>query len=140
MVLTSTGPLLRLPEMEDAPVTEAHGAESADLDLRSTAQLVALMNREDARVPAAVAGAAGDVAAVVDEIVPRLGRGGRLVYVGAGTSGYLAEMDAGECEATFGTSCDQVVAVIAGGDASSTREREAAEDDAGAGAPARDAL
>jgi N-acetylmuramic acid 6-phosphate etherase len=140
MVLTSTRPLLTLHRVDDAPVTEAHGAESADLDLRSTAELVALMNREDARVPAAVAGALRDIAAVVDELVPRLGRGGRLVYVGAGTSGYLAEMDAGECEATFGTRCDQVVAVVAGGGASSTAEREAAEDDAGAGVEALDAL
>src|SRR6185436_11264924 len=85
MVLTSTRPLHTLPRVDDAPLTEAQGSESADLDLRSTAELVALMNREDARVPAAVAGALGDVAAVVDEKVQRLDRGGRLVYVGAGT-------------------------------------------------------
>jgi len=107
----------------DEPVTEARASEAADLDLRTTLELVELMNREDATVPAAVAGARGDVAAVVDEIVERLGRGGRLVLAGAGTSGRLAQAEAAECRATF--SSEAVLAVAANADAS--------EDDEGAG-------
>ena len=84
MVLTSGRPLLRLvTEMDAQPVTEARGADRADLDLRPTSELVALMNREDARVPHAVAGALDELAAVVDEVVDRFASGGRLVYVGA---------------------------------------------------------
>ena len=107
----------------DEPVTEARAAEAADLDLRTTFDLVELMNLEDAAVPAAVAGARVDVAAVVDEIVERLGLGGRLILVGAGTSGRLAEAEAAECGATF--SSQAVLAV-----ATST---DAAEDDGAAG-------
>jgi N-acetylmuramic acid 6-phosphate etherase len=125
--------------VDERPVTEARSATGADLDLRSTVQLVELMNREDALVPAAVAEASDDVAAVVDEVVARLTRGGRLLYAGAGTSGRLAELDANECEATFGTP-PQVVAVVAGAGAISTEEREAAEDDAAAGAAALETL
>jgi N-acetylmuramic acid 6-phosphate etherase len=113
----------------DELVTEARAQEGADLDLRSTRELVELMNREDSSVPHAVAGVASDIVAVVDELVDRLGRGGRLVLVGAGSSGRLAQAEAAECEATFSTSPGQVVAVVAGADAHSSIEREAAEDD-----------
>ena len=77
----------------DGLATEAWNAAGADLDLRSTAELVALMNEEDARVPAAVGAAQDAVAAAIDAVVARLA-GGRLVYVGAGTSGRLAVVDA----------------------------------------------
>jgi N-acetylmuramic acid 6-phosphate etherase len=110
--------------MPDEPVTERRRAE--DLDLRSTYELVELMNREDATVPAVVGAAAREIAAVVDEVVARLERGGRLVYVGAGTSGRLAAADAAECEATFSAAPGQVVALVAVDDA-------AQEDDAAAG-------
>src|SRR3954453_460211 len=125
--------------MDERPVTEARSARGADLDLRSTTELVELMNREDALVPVAVADAVDDISAVVDDVVARLRRGGRLVYAGAGTSGRLAELDADECEATFGAPC-HVLAVVAGAGARSTEEREAAEDDAAAGATALEAL
>src|SRR3954451_17327445 len=121
--------------MDERPVTEARSASGADLDLRSTTELVELMNREDALVPVAVAEAVDEIGAVVDDVVARLRRGGRLVYAGAGTSGRLAELDADECEATFGAPC-HVLAVVAGAGARSTEEREAAEDD-GAGRAAR---
>src|SRR5437763_11980060 len=98
----------------DDVVTEARAAGAADLDLRSTRELVALMNREDATVPGAVAAAAEEIAAVVDELVERLGRGGRLVLVGAGSSGRLAQAEAAECEATFSTAPGRIVAVVAG--------------------------
>jgi N-acetylmuramic acid 6-phosphate etherase len=125
---------------DDQPVTEARSAASSDLDLRSTAELVELMNREDATVAGAVGAARDEIAAVVDEIVERLRRGGRLIYAGAGSSGRLAEVDADECEATFSTRPGQVVAVVAGSDAASPLESAAAEDDAAAGASAIESL
>ena len=121
-------------------MTEARGTASSDLDLRSTAELVGLMNREDATVAGTVGASLGEIAAVVDEIAERLRRGGRLIYVGAGSSGRLAEVDAAECEATFSTRPGQVVAVVAGSDAATALEREAAEDDAAAGARAVEQL
>jgi N-acetylmuramic acid 6-phosphate etherase len=114
--------------------TEARDAAGADLDLRTTLELVRLMNEADATVPAAVAGAAPELAALVDEVAARLGRGGRLVYAGAGTSGLLAALDAAECESTFSAPPGQVVALVAGAAAATAAERDAAEDDAGAGA------
>jgi N-acetylmuramic acid 6-phosphate etherase len=137
MVLTTVRPRLRLVAMKATPVTEARRPAGADLDLLSSAELVALMNAEDATVPATVGAAAAEIADVVDEVVRRLRLGGRLVYAGAGTSGRIAALDASECEATFGTDAGQVIAVSAGEDAPSTREREAAEDDEPAG---RDAI
>src|SRR5262249_56926257 len=80
---------------------EGRIAAGADLDLRTTAELVELMNAEDSTVPASVAAAGSAVAALVDDVAARLALGGRLVYVGAGTSGRLAALDAAECEATF---------------------------------------
>jgi N-acetylmuramic acid 6-phosphate etherase len=117
----------------DDLITEARSAESRDLDLRSTAELVDLMNQHDAAVPAAVASSAADIAAVVETVVERLQAGGRLVYVGAGSSGRLAQVDASECEATFSAEPGQVLALLAGADAPSSLEQEAAEDDAEAG-------
>ena len=124
----------------DELVTEARAAGGADLDLRSTRELVELMNREDALVPAAVAAAGDQIAAVVNELVERLGHGGRFVLVGAGSSGRLAQAEAAECEATFSTPPGQVVALVAGADAASALEREAAEDDEDAGRRAIEAI
>jgi N-acetylmuramic acid 6-phosphate etherase len=113
--------------------TEAWNADGLDLDLRSTRELVALMNSEDTRVPAAVAEAADAIAAAIDAIAERLQGGGRLIYVGAGTSGRLAALDAAECESTFSTGPGQIIALIAGGASNRPTDQEAAEDDAGAG-------
>lgn len=118
----------------DELVTEARNPEWSELDLRSTRDLVDLMNAEDASVPAAVAGAAPGIARAIDAVAARLGAGGRLIYVGAGTSGRLAALDAAECESTFSTAPGQVVALLAGGHSSPPTEQEAAEDDAEAGA------
>jgi N-acetylmuramic acid 6-phosphate etherase len=104
-------------------VTEGHRTDLLDLDLRPTLDLVRLINAEDRTVADAVASVATAVAAAIDDIVPRLERGGRLVYVGAGSSGRMAEADASECGPTFST--DQIVAV--------TAADAAAEDDAAAG-------
>jgi N-acetylmuramic acid 6-phosphate etherase len=118
----------------DDLVTEAPSPGASDLDLQSTRELVALMNREDAAVPAVVADAGDPIAAAIDAIVERLGRGGRLIYVGAGSSGRLAAVDAAECETTFAAAPGQVVALVAGSKLPSPAEQDAAEDDAEAGA------
>jgi N-acetylmuramic acid 6-phosphate etherase len=107
-------------------VTERSRPDLLDLDTRPTLELVRLINAEDTVVAGAVADAAPAVAAAIDEIVERLGRGGRLVYAGAGSSGRMAEADASECGPTFST--EQIVAV--------TTSDEAGEDDARAGAAA----
>jgi N-acetylmuramic acid 6-phosphate etherase len=104
----------------------------ADYDSRSTLELVELMSEDDSTVPAAVAAVADELAAAIDAVVARLASGGRLVYVGAGSSGRIAELDAEECEGTFSTTPGQVVALVAGAGLPSA-EREAAEDDVDAG-------
>ena len=117
----------------DDLVTEAENPRAGDLDARSTLDLVELMGAEDATVPAAVAAASAEIADAIDAIVERLEAGGRLVYVGAGTSGRLAAADAEECESTFSAPPGQVVALVAGARAASSPERDAAEDDSSAG-------
>jgi N-acetylmuramic acid 6-phosphate etherase len=112
----------------DQLITEAGGAADVDYELRPTLDLVEAMNAEDAGVAEAVGAASGDIAAAIDSIVERLAGGGRLLYVGAGTSGGLAALDARECETTFSTSPGQVVALSA--------ESDEAEDDREAGAVA----
>jgi N-acetylmuramic acid 6-phosphate etherase len=107
------------------PVTERRNEATAELDLCTTAELVELINDEDATVAAAVRSAATPLAEAIEAIVSRLARGGRLVYVGAGTSGGLAALDACECPATFGVEPGLVVALVA--------EEEALEDDVAAG-------
>jgi N-acetylmuramic acid 6-phosphate etherase len=118
------------------PLTELTANGLADLDLRSTSELVELINDEDTRVAPAVRRAAPQLAAAIDAISERLVRGGRLVYVGAGTSGRLAVVDAAECGPTFGIPDGQVVAIVAGGPSAAAAAQEAAEDDADAGAAA----
>ena len=124
----------------DKLVTESRLSRDADYDELSTRELLELVNREDAIVPAAVAAAGDELAAAIEAIVGKLRRGGRLVYVGAGTSGRLAALDAEECESTFSTEPGQVTAIVAGASLGSAAERDAAEDDAEAGADAVRAL
>jgi N-acetylmuramic acid 6-phosphate etherase len=121
-----------MTERFDELVTEAVRPELKEIDRAPTADLVRLMNDEDACVPAAVAAAASSIAAAVDAVAERLARGGRLVYVGAGTAGRLGILDAAECGPTFDT--DRVVAVMAGGTQAFAEAQEGAEDDAEAGA------
>lgn len=120
--------------------TEARNPGTVDLDTLSTLDLVRLMNAEDARVAVAVAEELPSIASAIDLAAARLAAGGRLVYVGAGTSGRLGVLDAAECPATFGTPPEQVVAVIAGGEPAVTGAVEDAEDDQPAGAAAMAAL
>jgi N-acetylmuramic acid 6-phosphate etherase len=119
------------PKALDDLLTEAREATGADHDLRSTEELVGLMNRADADVPAAVGAVGPQLAEAIEAILARLARGGRLVYAGAGSSGGIAALDAAECQSTFST---EVVALVAGGIVASPAEQAAAEDDADAGA------
>ena len=105
----------------------------ADLDLRPTLAIVELVNDEDAKVANVVRAAAPELAAAIDGIVERLQRGGRLIYVGAGSSGRLAFVDAAECGPTFGVAPEQVLALVAGGPTALAVAQEAAEDDGAAG-------
>ena len=120
--------------------TEGRRPDLADLDLRSTADLVALMGVEDATVPLAVATAAEQIAAVVDAVAGRMRGGGRLIYVGAGSAGRIGQMDAAEIVPTFGVDSARVIGLLAGGRDAATTAQENVEDDAAAGADAVAAL
>jgi N-acetylmuramic acid 6-phosphate etherase len=117
-------------------VTETRNPRSRRLDQLSTPQVLRLMNREDQHVPRAVAREIPRISKAVDLIVERLLRGGRLFYVGAGTSGRLGVLDAAECPPTFGTPRTLVQGIIAGGRRALVRSVEGAEDDARAAATA----
>ncbi|MDF8263501.1 N-acetylmuramic acid 6-phosphate etherase [Luteipulveratus flavus] len=110
-------------------VTEARNPASRSLDRMSTTQVVELMNAEDSHVAAAVARAIPRIAQAADLVAGSLQAGGRLVYLGAGTSGRLATLDAAECPPTFSTDPEQVITLLAGGDAAITQAIEGAEDD-----------
>ena len=109
--------------------TEASTTERGDLDLLGTAELVRRMNAEDRRVPEAVAERSAEIAAAVDGITARFRRGGRLIYIGAGTAGRIGVLDASECPPTFGTDPSMVVGLIAGGETAIRSAVENAEDD-----------
>src|SRR5678816_1666377 len=115
------------------PITEQENPRSQNLSSQSTAEIVALMNDEDALVAEAVKRVLSDVVKAVDETVARLAKGGRLFYTGTGTSGRLGVLDASECPPTFGVSPELVQGVIAGGYDACYRAVEASEDDAEAG-------
>jgi N-acetylmuramic acid 6-phosphate etherase len=108
--------------------TEAVNPASARIDELDAAAIVAVMNAEDALVAAAVARESAAIARAIDVIADRFRRGGRLVYIGAGTSGRLGVLDASECPPTFGTPPEMVVGLIAGGPPALTRAVEGAED------------
>jgi N-acetylmuramic acid 6-phosphate etherase len=108
--------------------TETPNPRSTQLDTLTVAELLALMNDEDAKVAGTVRQALPHIARAVELIVDRLGGGGRLVYLGAGTSGRLGVLDAAECPPTFGTDPGQVVGLIAGGETALLRAVEGAED------------
>jgi N-acetylmuramic acid 6-phosphate etherase len=114
-------------------LTERRNPRSTNIDTLSARELVELINVEDTSVPAAVAREAGRIAAAVEIVVDRLRRGGRLIYVGAGTSGRLGVLDAAECPPTFGTDPEMIQGVIAGGYGALVRAKEGAEDDRDAG-------
>jgi N-acetylmuramic acid 6-phosphate etherase len=119
---------------EPLPLTEQENPRTAQINSLPTEDIVRLINDEDARVPVAVRDVLPDVARAIDEIVKRIQNGGRLFYIGTGTSGRLGVLDASECPPTFGVSPDLVQAVIAGGYDACYRAVEASEDDGEAGA------
>ena len=112
--------------------TEAARAGREDLDTRGTLELVTLMNDEDAAVSGCVRAASAAIAEAVDAVAARLAGGGRLIYLGAGTAGRIAALDAVECGPTFGIEPGTVIAVVAGGDAALKDAREGDEDDSAA--------
>ncbi|MEV0622780.1 N-acetylmuramic acid 6-phosphate etherase [Nonomuraea sp. NPDC050404] len=121
-----------LPELS----TEQSDPRYSQIDRLPTERIARLMNQADAAVPAAVAVVIPAISAAIDAISDRMAEGGRLLYVGAGTSGRLAVLDASECPPTFGTDPSLVRGVIAGGPEALTRSVEGAEDDEEAGAAA----
>lgn len=131
---------MKPPEFVDGRLTERRNPRSAGIDVASSLEIVDLMNAEDRRVPEAVASRRYEIATMIDHVVAAFRQGGRLVYVGAGTSGRLGVLDAAECPPTFGTPPEMVVGVIAGGPPALVRSQEGAEDDEGAGGDAIDRL
>lgn len=123
----------------DALATEGLRPELADLDQRPVAEIVrVLVEGQDAAQRATIA-ALPQLARVAEAVATRLAKGGRLIYVGAGTSGRLAVLDAAECVPTFNTPPELVIALLAGGKAAFVNAIEGAEDDAEAGATDLDA-
>jgi N-acetylmuramic acid 6-phosphate etherase len=120
--------------LESISLTEQENPRTEQISSLSTEDIVRLINDEDAGVPQAVGEVLSAVAQAVDGIVAHLQNGGRLFYIGTGTSGRLGVLDASECPPTFGVSADLVQAIIAGGYDACYRAVEASEDDAAAGA------
>ena len=114
--------------LEDQLATEARNPASEDLDRLDPRGIVALMNAQDAEVVAAVGAEAEAIATAIEWTAARFRQGGRLIYLGAGTSGRLGVLDASECPPTFGTDPSLVVGLIAGGPGALTRAIEGAED------------
>jgi N-acetylmuramic acid 6-phosphate etherase len=127
-------------DYSDPRLTERRNPRSSTIDIASALEIVDLIGAEDAGVPTAVAKARIQIARAVDLIEAAFRAGGRLLYVGAGTSGRLGVLDAAECPPTFGTPPEMVVGIIAGGDAALVRSVEGAEDDQAAAVEAIAAL
>jgi N-acetylmuramic acid 6-phosphate etherase len=108
--------------------TEQRNEASFDIDAKSSLEIVSIINNEDKKVPVAVTRILGEIAAFVDDIVAAFKKGGRLIYIGAGTSGRLGVLDASECPPTYGVEPGMVVGLIAGGKEALTKSVEAAED------------
>jgi N-acetylmuramic acid 6-phosphate etherase len=109
--------------------TELRNEASAELDRLSVTEAVALIQREDASIHAALTAARPAIVRAIELVVERLRRGGRLIYAGAGTSGRLAALDAVECPSTFQSRPEQVQAILAGGERAWRGAVEGAEDD-----------
>src|SRR5438045_2400300 len=122
------------PDFLDPRLTEQRNPRTERIDVAATLEIVDLINTEDATVPGAVRAVRAEIARAIDLVVDALRQGGRLIYVGAGTSGRLGVLDASECPPTFGTPPEMVVGLIAGGDPALRRAVEAVEDQPQAGA------
>jgi len=120
----------------DHLISEERNPNTMEIDLLPTAEVLRAINREDRSVPDAIRKVITEIARAVDRIVNAFGKGGRLIYMGAGTSGRLGVLDAAECPPTFGVPGDMVIGLIAGGADALARAAEGAEDDAEEGAAA----
>jgi N-acetylmuramic acid 6-phosphate etherase len=127
-------------DFHDPRLTERRNPRSSTIDTASALEIVDLIGAEDAGVPAAVAKARVEIARAIDLVEAAFRSGGRLIYVGAGTSGRLGVLDATECPPTFGTPPEMVVGLIAGGPPALVRSIEGAEDDVDAARRELDAL
>jgi N-acetylmuramic acid 6-phosphate etherase len=119
---------ITVDRLTEQRLTEKRNAASKNLDRMTAVEMVRLMNREDREVAAAVGRELVAIARAVDAIVAAMRRGGRLLYVGAGSSGRMAVLDAAECPPTFGISRTKMQALIAGGRRAVTEAVEGAED------------
>lgn len=109
--------------------TEQRNPKTMNIDLMSTEEIITVINQEDTLVPNVIARQVPIISEVVDEVVVAFKQGGRLIYIGAGTSGRLGIIDASECPPTFGTDPSLVVGIIAGGKEAMTEAIEGVEDD-----------
>jgi N-acetylmuramic acid 6-phosphate etherase len=109
-------------------ITESRSEETLNIDNVSTVEMIEMINNEDKKVPEAVGKVKENIAKAVDLIADKLSKGGRLIYVGAGTSGRLGVVDASECPPTFGVDYDLVQGVMAGGESAFIKAVEGAED------------
>jgi len=125
-------------DFRDPRPTEQRNPRTQRIDIASSLEIVDLMNAEDASVAAVVADEREKIARAIDLVVNAFKTGGRLIYIGAGTSGRLGVLDASECPPTFGTAPSLVTGVIAGGYPALVKSAEGAEDDVNAGAAAMD--
>lgn len=117
----------------DQLLTEQVNPASREIDARSTVEMLEIINQEDQKIAGAVEAEIPVIATAVDAIAEVIRKGGRLFYIGAGTSGRLGVLDAAECPPTFHVSRDLVQGIIAGGEAALARATEATEDDPAAG-------
>lgn len=117
----------------EALATEQPNPRSRDIDTRPTVEILRIINDEDQLLAQAVASEIPRIAESADRIVAAIKKGGRLFYIGAGTSGRLGVLDAAECPPTFHVPPEMVQGIIAGGEAALTRSSEASEDDPQAG-------
>ncbi|MGI8744750.1 MAG: N-acetylmuramic acid 6-phosphate etherase [Bryobacteraceae bacterium] len=115
--------------MLEGLLTERLNPRSRDIDGRSTVDILRIINDEDEKVASAVAAQIPRIATLVDAVVAAIEKGGRLFYIGAGTSGRLGVLDASECAPTFNVPPDMVQGIMAGGEAALARATEATEDD-----------
>ncbi|MBW3832706.1 N-acetylmuramic acid 6-phosphate etherase [Aeromonas hydrophila] len=115
-------------------ITETRNPASVEIDQLPTLEMLRVINQEDQQVALAVSQLLPEITRAVDAIATAFGKGGRLVYIGAGTSGRLGILDASECPPTYGVSAEQVVGLIAGGHKAILQAVENAEDDAELGA------
>src|SRR5580698_5510458 len=125
--------LNRKPSTRRRLSTEQPNQSASDLDRKSSLEIARLINAEDATVALAVNRALPQIARAIDQVTAALRRGGRLIYVGAGTSGRIAALDAVECPPTFNTDPRSVQFILAGGNKALASESETSEDDSAAG-------